>query len=521
MSGPDANRHSTAHVTTSSATTDTVSIGRFADIPYRWVAMGVVLFGTFMVVLDTTVVNLGLPSLQRDFHTIEGVEWVVTAYLAAVGVTQMCTGWASDRFGRKAAFVFALTTFTAASALCAVSANLPMLVTARMIQGVGGGLLMPVAMAMIYELFEPEERGRALGYFGIAVMAAPAIGPVLGGGLVSSVGWRWLFLINLPIGVLGIPVAVRFLRDTGFREVRRLDRLGLALSGVGIALLMIGFSRAGSGGWGNPGTLAMLAVSVMLLVIFGRHVLRESEPLVELRIFSNPVFAIGMVVVGLTAVAQFTRLVYVPLELGVLRGINEFRIGLVMLPSALGIAAMMPVGGRMVDRRGARLPVSIGITILAVSFVGLASLGATTPLWVVSGWLLLGGIGSGLSMMAPNIQAMNAVSASQVSQATGLSSVSRQVAAAVGTAIIASIFALVRPDGAPGTISVDDALGAYRTVFLVAVGVLVVVLVVAQLLPGKARALALQEERRLELEALRLEWGDDAVPEVHTLVEGG
>lgn len=484
----------------SSAVTDTVAPGRIAGLPYRWVAMGVVLFGTFMVVLDTTVVNLGLPSLQRDFDTVVGIEWVVTAYLAAVGVTQMCTGWASDRFGRKAAFVFALVTFTLASALCSVSVNLEMLVAARVLQGVGGGLLMPVAMAMIYELFEPEERGRALGYFGIAVMAAPAIGPVLGGGLVSSAGWRWLFLINLPIGIVGIPVAVRLLRDTGFREARPLDRVGLALSGSGIALLMIGFARGGSGGWGSPSTLAMVAFSVVLLGLFGRHVLRTRFPLVDLRIFANPVFAVGMAVMALTAVAQFTRLVYVPLELGTLRGVDELQIGLVMLPSALGIAAMMPVGGRMVDRIGARVPVTIGISVLAVSFVGLASLTATTPLWMVAGVLALGGLGSGLAMMAPNIQAMNAVPASQVSQATGLSSVTRQVSAAVGTAVIASLFALARPDGAPGSVVADEALGPYRMVFLVAVGVLVVVLVVAQRLPGRTRALALQAERRAELD---------------------
>ncbi|MEZ5350307.1 MAG: MFS transporter [Microthrixaceae bacterium] len=177
--------------------------------------MGVVLFGTFMVVLDTTVVNLGLPSLQRDFDTIDGVEWVVTAYLAAVGVAQMASGWTADRFGRKRALVSALVLFTVGSIL-AVSPTLELLVAARIIQGVGGGILMPVAMALIYELFGPEERGRAMGLFGIAVMAAPAIGPVLGGGLVESVGWRWLFLINVPIGIVGVPLAVKVLRDTGF-----------------------------------------------------------------------------------------------------------------------------------------------------------------------------------------------------------------------------------------------------------------------------------------------------------------
>ena len=188
-------------------TTGAVGDGSIAGIPYRWVAMGVVLFGTFMVVLDTTVVNLGLPALQEDFGTVEGIEWVVTAYLASVGVAQMLSGWSADRFGRKAMFMFSLALFTGASVLCALAPGLGVLIVARVLQGIAGGLMMPVAMAMIYELFEPHERGKALGYFGIAVMAAPAIGPVLGGSLVSSLSWRWLFLINVPIGVVGFHAA--------------------------------------------------------------------------------------------------------------------------------------------------------------------------------------------------------------------------------------------------------------------------------------------------------------------------
>ncbi len=476
--------------------------GSIAGIPYRWVAMGVMLFGTFMVVLDTTVVNLGLPAMQREFDTIEGIEWVVTAYLAAVGVTQMCTGWIADRMGRKAAFILALVVFTTASVLCAASVSLGMLIAARVLKGIGGGMLMPVAMAMIYELFDPEERGRALGYFGIAVMAAPAIGPVLGGGLVESAGWRALFLINVPIGVVGVPVAVRFLRDTGFRESRRFDSTGLALSGVGLALLLIGVAQGSKVGWGDPVVVAMLVTSVVLLTVFVRHSLTTENPLVELQMFANPVFAVGMITVGLMAVAQFSRLIYIPLQLGTVRGVSELSIGLVMLPSALGIAVTMPIGGRLADRVGARIPVTVGVAVLAASFLGLAAFTPTTPLWVISLALFAGGLGSGLAMMAPNILAMNAIQARQISQATGLSSVARQVSAAVGTAMLVSIFAATRPAGDPGSIAADAALTPYRTVFLVAFAILVVVLVVAQRLPGKTKALALQAERRAERDEL-------------------
>lgn len=475
-----------------------VDDGSVAGIAYRWVAMGVVLFGTFMVVLDTTVVNLGLSSLQEEFKTIDGVEWVVTAYLASVGVAQMLSGWSADRFGRKTMFMFSLVLFTVASILCAVAPTLGFLIGARVLQGIGGGLMMPVAMAMIYELFEPHERGKALGYFGIAVMAAPAIGPVLGGSLVSSVGWRWLFLINVPIGLVGFPVARRLLRDTGFREQRPLDRLGLFLSGVGLAALLIGVSKGVSWGWTSPGVLSLVGLGVVLLVSFVRHAVTVEHPLVEMRILANPVFAVGMVAIALLTVAQYSRLVYIPLELGTARNISEFRIGLTMFPSAIGIALTMPIGGRLADRIGARIPVAIGALVLGASFIGLAELTATTPLPVIAGILFLGGLGSGLAMMAPNIVAMNAVEAQKVSQASALSQTVRQVAAAIGIAIIASMFASARPSGAA---SAAD-LGPYRLVFLVAAGLLVVTVVVAQFVPGKVRALQLQADRKAELDAL-------------------
>src|SRR5436190_13436879 len=206
-------------------------------------AMGVFLVGAFMVVLDTTIVNLALPSLQRDFHTIDGVEWVITSYLAAVGVAQMASSWVADTFGRKRSFVATLALFTIGSALCAIAPTLPLLILARIIQGAGGGMLIPITMSMVYELFAPDERGRALGIWGVAVMAAPAIGPVLGGTVVAEIGWRWLFLINVPIGLIGVPIAVRLLRESGTITQRRLDTAGLVSAGTAIVMLLIGLAQ--------------------------------------------------------------------------------------------------------------------------------------------------------------------------------------------------------------------------------------------------------------------------------------
>ncbi len=475
------------------------SIGR---VPYRWVAMGVVLIGTFMVVLDTTIVNLALPSLQREFHTIDGVEWVVTSYLAAVGVAQMGSGWFADRYGRKRTFVFSLTAFTIGSAVCAAAPSLVFLVGARVVQGIGGGMLIPVTMAMIYELFAPEERGRALGIWGVAVMAAPAIGPVLAGTIVSSVGWRWLFIVNIPIGLLAVPVAMRLLRPTGFHEVRPLDRGGLASAGVGLVLLLVGFQQGSSHGFAQAATLVLLVAGVLVLVAFVRHALRTREPIVDLRILAIPVFAIGIATLTVLTVAQYTRLVYVPLELGTTRPISALTIGLVMLPSALGVSITMPIGGRLTDLIGPRLPVTVGCGIMATSFWLLGSLTPATPLEVIALLLFVGGVGTGLATMPPNIIAINAVPATKVAQATALSSVIRQVAAAVGTAVLAAVFASIRPAGAdlgaPGR--VGAAVGAYNTIFHIGFGLLLVAFVVALFLPARRGALALQAQRRAEHE---------------------
>jgi EmrB/QacA subfamily drug resistance transporter len=472
------------------------SIGR---VPYRWVAMFVLLVGTFMVVLDTTIVNLALPSLQRDFDTVNGVEWVITGYLAAVGVAQMGSSWVADRFGRKRSFVATLSLFTIGSALCAVAPTLPLLVLARVVQGVGGGMLIPITMAMVYELFEPEERGRALGIWGVAVMAAPAIGPVLGGTVVTEIGWRWLFLVNVPIGIIGVPLALRLLRETGGGIRRQLDTAGLAAAGVAIVLLLIGLSEGGQEGFASATAVVPLVVSALVAVWFVVHTLRVPNPIVDLRILAHPVFARAMIVLVLLSVAQFARLVYIPLELGTTRDITAFTIGIVMLPQAIGIALMMVVGGRLADKIGARVPAVVGVTLFAASFFALSNLSPDTSLEYIAGCLFVGGLGTGLSMMPPNVMAMNSVPHPKVSQATALSQVSRQLAAAVGTAVLAAVLASTLPTGNPQSPAhVTAAVDAYDTLFQIVCVLLIVAALLSFRLPGKKGALALQAERRRE-----------------------
>jgi DHA2 family multidrug resistance protein len=461
--------------------------------------MAVILIGTFMVILDTSIVNVALPQIGSSLHSLAGVDWIVTAYLLAVGVSIMATGWLADHYGKKQVFVVSLTIFTLGSLLCACAPSLPLLVLARVVQGLGGGALMPLGMAMIYELFEPQDRGLALGMWGVAAMAAPTIGPVLGGFLVTGVDWRVLFVINIPIGLVGIPAAARLLRDVGGRDNRPLDVTGLATSAAALVLILLALSEAPTWGWTSPVFLAMVGAGLALLAVWIVRSLRIASPLIELRMFAIPAFTLTMVVVWLITISQFARLVFVPLEFETLRGASALSVGLMLTPSALGVALTMPIGGRLADRIGARIPVTVGLAVTALSFWPLGHLGVDTPMWAVSAWLFLGGLGVGLALMPNTVIAMNSVHGRYVAQASAVRSLNRQIAGALGTAALASLLASrIGGIGAHAGQPVPSAVAGYNDLFIVAMFVTLAALGCAVGLPGKRAARALQEERRRE-----------------------
>jgi DHA2 family multidrug resistance protein len=464
---------------------------------YRWVAMAVILIGTFMVILDTSIVNVALPQIGADFESVSAVDWIVTSYLLAVGVSIMATGWLADHFGKKHVFVVSLAIFTLGSFLCTISPTLELLVGARVLQGLGGGALMPLGMAMIYELFEPQDRGMALGVWGVAAMAAPAVGPVLGGFLVTTVNWRLLFLINVPIGIVGVPAAARLLRDVGARDDRSLDVPGLTASAVGLVLVLLALSEAPEWGWTSTEFVVSIVVGLALLATWIVRSLHIRTPLIELRMFAIPAFTLTMVIVWLVTISQYARLVFIPLEFETLRGFDALSVGLMLTPAALGVAITMPIGGRLADRIGARVPVSIGLAITALSFWPLGHLHADTSEVVVGTWLFVGGLGVGLSMMPNTVIAMNSVHGRYVAQASAVRSLNRQIAASLGTAVLASILASrIGAIGSHAGKPTPHALAGYNDLFLIAMFLTVASMVCALWLPGKRGAKALQEERR-------------------------
>lgn len=468
---------------------------------YPWIAMSVVLVGTFMVILDTTIVNVALPQIGIALDSRTGIEWVVTAYLLAVGIAQPPTGWLADRFGRKRLFITSLALFAGGSLFAALSPNLGWLVAARVIQGLGGGALAPVGMAMIYELFPADRRGTALGIWGVAAMAAPAFGPVIGGYLVTNVSWHWLFLINVPIGVLAIVMAVRLLRDTGFKERRPFDGIGLVLISVGLVSLLVTFSNASEWGWASIRTVGLLVVGGLFMLFFAVWVRGRDNPLIDLSMFRVPIFTLTLAIIAATVVVQFGILVFLPLQLQTIRHFTAFEVGTMLVPVAIAGAITFPLGGRITDRIGPRIPVVTGSALLCASGLILSRLTIDSPISVIEIALVCQGLGFGLAMMPNSVTGLNALPNRFVAQATAVRQLNVRVAGSLGVAVLATILAISlggMTTTGPEVAGSAVAQNAYNLIFLVAGISAGVAATMALFLPGKERNRELQMDRAAE-----------------------
>jgi DHA2 family multidrug resistance protein len=483
-----------------------MSVG-FDDVTerYRWVALGVVLIGTFMVILDTTIVTVALDPIGRDLHSPSGVEWIITAYLVAVGVVQPATGWLADRIGRKPVFIGSMVLFTVGSLASGMSPSLGTLVIFRVIQGLGGGAMMPVGMAIIYELFPPHRRGTAMGVWGVAAMAGPAVGPSLGGWLVTQFSWRWLFMVNVPIGVVGVLLAVRLLKSTGFREERPFDWTGTAIVTCGLVAVLLALSQGSQWGWRSGQTMGLLVVGLLLLIGFGVWAKRGTDhPLVDVQMFKIPIFSLTITIICLLTVSQYGRLVFVPLELESLRHLTPLHTGLLLTPTAVGAAITMPIGGKLADKVGAKLPVTLGLIPVAAATWYLGTLTPhSSEIWLMF-WLFWSGVGFGIAMMPNTVAGLNSLPARFLATGSAVRQLSRQVA---GSVAVAGLTAIVSSQlsghlAFTGEHSIAEAQAAYNDVFIWGFWALVATIAVALFLPGKHKVLELQRARQAEQEAM-------------------
>ena len=415
-------------------------VGRF---DYKWVALAVVLCGTIMTILDSTIVNIAIPTLQHDLHagSYTDIAWVVTGYLLAQGAVIPLTGWATDRWGTKKLYLITIVMFTVASMLCGVSQNLGELIFFRVIQGVGGGMLMPIGMTIILQAVGPQNMGKVMGIFGVPMLIAPAVGPVLGGYFVQDFSWRLIFYVNVPIGIVGFIAATRFLRETHRTAKLRLDVVGLLTGVPAVIALMYAVDRSTQLGWSSPLVVTLLAASVLLMGVFIVRQLRFRAPLLQLSLFRDRTFSWAMVLSFVVVTAMFGTMLLLPLYLQEVHGYDAIETGLLLLPQAAVAAISMPLGGYLTDRIGPKWVVATGMILLTIGSVVLAQIHYTSSNWLVISALMLRGFAMGFAMMPTMSAAMARVPRQYTSRASSITNTLQRLSSSVGIAVLVTVLA--------------------------------------------------------------------------------
>lgn len=411
---------------------------------YKWVVAGVVIFGIFMSVLDSTIVNIAIPRLQSVFGaSLNDVQWVLTGYILAQGVATPLTGFFSDRMGIKRFYLLSLAGFTLGSALCGLAWSLPTLIFFRILQGVTGAFLVPLSTTLIYREFPPNERGTAMGVLGIPILLAPALGPTVGGYLVTFASWQLIFYVNVPIGIIGLIMAAIFLRG-GYTEGRAtFDLAGFAFSAVGLGALLYGLSDASADGWGSTKVLGFLLVGLLSLIMFTLIELniarRGGNPLLDLRVFANGPFATSNIASVLVVFALFGGLFLIPVYLQDLRQLSAFQAGLLLLPQAFASMVAVIIGGRLVDRIGVRAVAIPGLALLAVANWKLSSLTLTMSYGQLQWYLILRSFSLGFCMQPFMVSAYATIKSEMLPQATAVNTALRFVASSLGVAALSTV----------------------------------------------------------------------------------
>ncbi|MGH2903717.1 MAG: DHA2 family efflux MFS transporter permease subunit [Solirubrobacteraceae bacterium] len=406
-----------------------------------WVVCGVVILGMIMSILDTTIVNVALNTLSKDLHSpLAQVQWVITGYLLALAAVIPVTGWAARRFGAKQVYMVSLVLFTAGSAACGISNSVTSLVVFRILQGAGGGMIMPVAMMIMAQVAGPQRMGRVMGWVSMPAMIAPILGPVVGGLILKNLHWSWIFFVNVPIGAIAVVLGWRMLPHTDSGVAGRLDMLGLALLPTGCAAVIYGISELGSGAaLGSADVLLPTLAGAVLIVLFCFHALRVERPLLDIRLYLNRVFAgAAFVNFGLGA-ALFGAMILVPLYYQEVRGQSVINTGLLTGPQGIGALVAMPLAGRLTQRLGGGRVALGGISLLCVSTLPFAFITAHTSFVAISLVLVVRGLSIGLCFMPAMSAAFAAMRPEQISDATPQITVLQRTGGAIGTAILAVV----------------------------------------------------------------------------------
>jgi EmrB/QacA subfamily drug resistance transporter len=490
---------------------DTTETPTFTLSPELRRTSSVVVLGSIMSILDTTIVAVALATLGRDFRvSVTTIQWVATGYLLALAIVTPVSGWAVDRFGAKRIWVTSITLFVIGSSLCGLAWSADSLIFFRVLQGIGGGMLLPVGQSILARAAGPQRMGRVMSIIGVPMVMGPVLGPVLGGLIVSNYSWRWIFYINVPIGIIALVLSLRWLPkfDTNERFTTPFDTLGFCLLSPGLAALLYSLSEVGTtGSFTSTAVLVSFVLGVALMLGFVLHALRAKFPLLDLHPFRNRNFAIANVCIFVIGATLFGSMFLLPIYYQVARGQEAWQAGLLMAPQGLGAACIMRWAGGMTDRFGPRRVVPFGILLMAAATIPFAFVTTSTSEVLLAVTLFARGLGLGLSMMPVTAAAYYDLNHAEIPKASTVMNIVRLTGGSVATALFAVVLerqiienlgpVAAKAGGSAGIIGTtvklppqiaDPVAAAFAHTFWWSVGAILIAFVPTLFLPNKAAA---------------------------------
>jgi EmrB/QacA subfamily drug resistance transporter len=435
-----------------------------------WIVSGVAMLGAVMSILDTTIVNVALATLGKDLHSsLASIQWVVTGYMLSLAAVIPVTGWASRRFGAKRIFLVSLVLFTVGSLLCGLATSATELIAFRVLQGVGGGMIMPVGTAILFRAYPPAERAKAAVFFAIPTLIAPMLGPVFGGWLVDNASWRWIFYINIPVGLIVIVLAMLCLVEHKEERTGRFDIAGFVLSGSSLALILFAISRAPRHGWTSTSVVVPLALGAVLFVTMIYVEMHKEEPMLKLRLFGNRLFQSTTVAWLMATAGLLGMLFLLPLYLQQLRGFSALETGLTTLPQGLGMALTLQFTTRIYAHVGPRRMMAGGMFGVAITTLAFITVDLDTSLYFIGMLLFFRGCSMAFAMVSNQAATFATIESSDLGRASSLSNTTMRVAGAAGVAVLATVLTdrMAAHAGAEGATDLGT-LAAFHDAFFVA-----------------------------------------------------